>query len=147
MSALSSAALSSAVRSPAALPSLACLAVALGLGAAPATADEDLFYLLSAQSLGCLKDHAADYAPEGGRTSFITVADCGTAKAGGGSLLDQVMNSAPDISAPDVPIGEEGPDAIVALTAADFACLATLAIPAGADLVAFYPEDCNVEPR
>lgn len=132
-------------RSP--LVPAALAALALGLGAVPVRADEALFYLLSPQSLGCLKDHAADYAPAEGRTSFITVAECGTGKAAGGSLLDQVVNSAPDISAPDIPADEEGPDAVVALSAEDFACLADLTIPEGAELVAFFPEDCNVEPR
>ena len=126
------------------MPARSCLAlVALAVAAAPALADEELFYLLSPQSLSCIRDHAADYAPTDGKTRFITVADCGTGATGGGSLLDQVVNSAPDISEGD----ESGTDAVVALSAEDFDCLAKLSIPAGADLVAFYPEECNVEPR
>ena len=131
-----------------ACPSLACSALLLCLGTAPLQAEDDLFYLLAPQDLVCLKDHAAEYAPIGGATSFITVAECGTGTAAGGSLLDQVLNSAPDISASESSAGDETTsDAIVALSAADFDCLAKLAIPAEAKLVAFYPEDCNVEPR
>lgn len=126
-------------------PPRACLALMLCLCAAAAQADDDLFYLLAPEDLGCLRDHAAEYAPQGSATSFITVADCGTGTASSGSLLDQVLNSAPDISTSDG--SDTASDAIVALSAADFDCLATLEIPSETSFVAFYPEECNVEPR
>ena len=122
-------------------PALACLA----LVAMPArlAADEPVFFLLTAQNLSCLKSHAQDYAPQGDETSFITVADCGSEGAGTGSLLDQVLNSAPDMTI----VAEDGPDPVVALTAEDFACLERLDIPEQEGLLAFFPEACNVEPR
>lgn len=123
------------------VPLLAALA---GLAlSAQARADEPIYFLLKAQDLSCLKDHAADYAPEGDDTSFITVADCGSENAGGGGLLDQVLNSAPDI---DIVEGD-GADPVVALSAEDFACLQRLDIPTEEGLLAFFPEACNVEPR
>ncbi|WP_223633304.1 hypothetical protein [Rhodobacter sp. TJ_12] len=129
-------------------PALGCVLTLAVLGLAaprPVAADEALYYLLSAQDIGCLQAHAEEYAPKGGQTRFITLAECGGAQATGGSLLDQVLNSAPDITASDA--SAEAPDTVVALTAADFDCLARLELPQEAALVAFYPESCDVEPR
>lgn len=132
------------------MPSMRLFSLAaLALVAAPLAtpAEEPLFFLLTGKDLSCLKAHAADYAPQGDKTSFITLADCGTAAAGSGSLLDQMLNSAPDIESPDIAPGVEGPDAVVALSAQDFACIARLDIPEDDTLLAFYPGTCNVEAR
>jgi hypothetical protein len=122
------------------------LTVALCIGSAPIHADssnDELYYLLSTDDLSCLQDHATDYTAEGGKVNFITVADCHSGQQGNGSLLDQVLNSAPDIRIDD----EISKDTVVALSGVDFICLAQLTIPAEAELVAFYPENCNVEAR
>lgn len=126
------------------LHTLSCLA-ALSLAGSPVVvrAAEPIYFLLASSDLECLKSHADDYLPEGNQTSFITVADCGTGAGGTVNLLDQVLNSAPDIPvSPD-----DGPDAVIALSAKDFECLQGLEIPQGDTIVAFYPESCDVQLR
>ncbi|MGR3793690.1 hypothetical protein [Vannielia sp. SX4] len=121
------------------------LALALALlAAAPATAqqDETFFFLLTAPQLTCLRDNAETYAPAEGQTAFVTLADCGQGSPS--PAPDAAQFSTPDISLFD---GTEAPDAVVALSAQDFACLAKLEIPQESGLLAFYPERCDVEPR
>ena len=119
------------------------LALTLAVPAAPAFAEEPLFYLLSGSSLECLKTNAAAYATGTDETVFITVADCGTARMGPLDLASQVVNSAPDIAI----AADDGPDSVIALAQEDFTCLSSLDIPKAAPLVAYFPEDCGVEIR
>lgn len=114
------------------------------LAASPASAQqaEPFFFLLTGPQLACLRDNAASYAPPEGQTAFVTLADCGAKPAA--APADTAQFTTPDISLFD---GAQAPDAVVALSAQDFACLAGLEIPEGAGLLAFYPERCNVEPR
>lgn len=121
----------------------AIFVLTLGLAGGPASAGDGNFFLLSGKSLTCLRDHAAVYASPAGEAVFIRVEDCGSARAAPLDLMDQVMNSAPDI---DMSAGD-GPDAVVAFGPEDFACLSTLQLADTEGLLAYYPESCNVEPR
>ncbi|WP_172364700.1 hypothetical protein [Pseudogemmobacter hezensis] len=118
-------------------------AMLLGLSSTPALTEEEWFFLLSGQSLTCLRDHAGDYAPKPGETLFIRVSDCGTANMKGQDFADMVVNSAPDIEVAEA----DSPDAVVAFLASDFECLASLPLPEDDTLVAYYPERCAVEAR
>jgi hypothetical protein len=118
-------------------------AFALGTVPIAISAEEPMFFLLSTKDLSCLKMHADDYETGDGATSFITVAECGKTPTSSGSLLEQVVNSAPDVTITE----EDGPDKMVAFSEEDFACLARLLIPEQDAIVAFYPEACSVEFR
>lgn len=118
---------------------LAMLGLMLAGGTAGAEAN---FYRLSGKALNCLRTHAGEYAPSPGEVAFITVDACGTDRAASHDLMDQVLNSAPDIEVqPD-----SGQDTMVALGAEDFTCLASLDIPDSEAVLAFYPESCDVRP-
>lgn len=117
---------------------------ALFLAATPLLAEDDVFFLITGERLSCIQQNAGDYAPSAeDETVFIMVEDCGTDGAGEVSLLDQVVNSAPDISVDE----SGGPDAVVALSGNDFECLSSISFPNGDTLMAFYPGQCNVEIR
>lgn len=119
-------------------------AVATLGSAIAAHADEPVYFLMTGESFACLQQHQADYAPDGADdTVFITVASCGEASATEVDLFDQVLNSAPNINIVD----DGTPDPVVALTGADFRCLTALELPDDAKLIAFFPQDCNVEVR
>ncbi|WP_162933020.1 hypothetical protein [Roseovarius sp. EL26] len=109
-----------------------------------ALAEDDSFFLMTGESLACVTSHRADYDIEDGNVAFIAVSECAGASGGGQvSILDQVLNSAPDVSVDET----QGPDPVVALSKEDFECLTTLEIPENSDLYAFYPEGCRLEQR
>lgn len=123
---------------------VASLSVVLTFVTSPMVAEEPFYFLLTGERLSCLSRHAEDYARDLTEdTVFIAVDDCGKTNSGPISLLDQVINSAPDIDVSQ----DDQQDKIIALTRPDFSCLASLDIPNEATLVAFFPEKCSVEIR
>lgn len=106
-------------------------------------AEDDSHFLITGESLACVMANSADYSFDSGDVAFIAVEDCSGDAGGQVSLANMVLNSAPDVSVAD----ETAPDAVVALSKDDLACLAGLDV-AGADaLYAFYPEGCRLEQR
>ncbi|SLN61129.1 hypothetical protein ROA7450_03153 [Roseovarius albus] len=106
-------------------------------------AEDDSHFLITGERLACVMSHSADYSFDSGDVAFIAVEDCSGDGGGQVSLANMVLNSAPDVSVAD----DQAPDAVVALSKDDLACLANLDV-AGADaLYAFYPNGCRLEQK
>lgn len=106
-------------------------------------ADDAFYFLLSSDTVLCLQENADVYAPANGEIAFIEAQNCGEADAASTSMSERVQNSAPEIVLSE----EDGPDQIVAMASEDFACLISLDVPAGAPLLEFFPEECDLKVR
>jgi hypothetical protein len=108
-------------------------------------AQNEAYFLLSADQIKCLAKNMDSYLSSSEGTMFIKSSECGTERTGKTiSFMEMTLNAAPDIEI----VEDRGvPDEIVVLTREDLSCIARQTLPETANLVAFYPEGCRLVVR